>query len=86
MVDRIVEISCEHVWREISNYLEDAVDSVLRARMEAHFRQCAHCKAVLDGTGNILRLVADGQSFDLPAGFSERLAQRLQKAVGKRKR
>ena len=83
MVDRIVEISCEHVWREISNYLENEVDPVLRARIEAHFRQCAHCKAVLDGTGNVLRLVAGGESFDLPAGFSDRLAQRMQKATGK---
>ena len=83
MVDRIVEISCEHVWREISNYLDNAVGPTLRARMEAHFRQCAHCKAVLDGTGNILRLVAGGESFDLPAGFSGRLKQHLQKTVGK---
>ena len=74
---RFIEISCEHVWREISNYIDDDVDSELRARMEAHFKVCAHCTAVLDGTRNVVRLVADGQSFDLPRGFSERLRQRI---------
>ncbi|HET7207285.1 MAG TPA: zf-HC2 domain-containing protein [Terriglobales bacterium] len=76
-MQRSIEISCEHVWREISNYLEGDVDPELRARMEAHFRVCSHCTAVLDGTRNVIQLVADGQAFDLPRGFSERLRQRI---------
>jgi predicted anti-sigma-YlaC factor YlaD len=83
-VQRSIEISCEHVWREISNYLEGDVDPELRARMEAHFRVCSHCTAVLDGARNVIRLVADGQAFDLPRGFSARLRQRIAaKAVEK---
>jgi anti-sigma factor RsiW len=76
-VQRSIEISCEHVWREISNYLDGDVDPGLRARMEAHFRVCSHCSAVLDGARNVIRLVADGQAFELPRGFSERLRQRI---------
>ncbi len=81
MVERIVEMSCEHVWRELSNYLDNEVEANLRARMELHFRHCAHCKAVLDGTGNVLRLVSGGESFELPAGFSDRLARRLKEEI-----
>jgi predicted anti-sigma-YlaC factor YlaD len=76
-VQRSIEISCEHVWREISNYLEGDVDPELRARMQAHFKVCSHCTAVLDGARNVIQLVADGQAFDLPSGFSERLRQRI---------
>lgn len=76
-MQRSIEISCEHVWREISNYLEGDVDPELRARMEAHFKVCSHCTAVLDGARNVIQLVADGQAFDLPCGFSERLRQRI---------
>ena len=43
-------VSCEQVWREISNYLDGEVNPQLRAAMEAHFRECRHCTAVLDGT------------------------------------
>jgi hypothetical protein len=31
----------------------------------------------VDGTRNVVRLVADGQSFDLPQGFGERLKRRI---------
>ena len=76
-MQHFIEISCEHVWREISNYLDGDVDPELRDRMEAHFKVCSHCTAVLDGARNVVRLVADGQAFELPRGFSERLRQRI---------
>jgi len=76
----VIEISCLEVWREISNYIDGDVDAELRARMEAHFKVCAHCTAVLDGTRNVVRLVADGVEYELPDGFSERLYNRI-KAV-----
>lgn len=74
----VIEISCVEVWRELSNYIDGAVDPELRRRMEEHFKECEHCAAVLDGTRNVIRLVGDGQTFELPAGFSERLKKRLQ--------
>ncbi len=74
---KVIEISCREVWREISNFLEGSVDPKLRARMEAHFAVCNNCKAVLDGTQNIVKLIGDGQTFDVPAGFSERLFNKL---------
>ena len=74
---KVIEISCVEVWREISNFLEGSVDPELQARMEAHFAVCSNCKAVLDGTKNVVKLIGDGQTFDVPAGFSERLFSKL---------
>jgi hypothetical protein len=74
---RVLPIPCSHVLQEISNYIEQDIDAELRARMEQHFRQCAHCLAVLEGTQNVVRLIGDGEVFEVPAGFSERLQQRL---------
>jgi len=77
---RVIEISCLEVWREISNYIDDDVDAELRARMEAHFKVCAHCKAVFDGTRNVVKLVGDGVEFQMPDGFSQRLYNRIKEA------
>jgi anti-sigma factor RsiW len=77
-----IEISCVEVWRELSNYVDGNVDPELRQRMEEHFKECEHCTAVLDGTRNVVRLVGDGRSFDLPVGFSDRLKKRLQEKLG----
>jgi anti-sigma factor RsiW len=74
---KMIEISCVEVWREISNYVDGAIDPELRARMEAHFKGCAHCTAVLDGTSNVVKLLADGVEYDLPQGFSQRLYSKL---------
>jgi anti-sigma factor RsiW len=73
----VIEMSCLEVWREISNYVDDDIAPELRARMEAHFKACAHCTAVLDGTRNVVKLVADGVEFELPDGFSQRLYTKI---------
>jgi anti-sigma factor RsiW len=77
---KVIEISCLEVWREISNYIDNEVDPELRARMEAHFKVCAHCTAILDGTQNVVKLVADGVEFNLPEGFSKRLYSRIKES------
>jgi len=74
-----IEISCVEVWREISNYLVNEISAELRGRMEAHFKGCAHCTAVLDGTRNVVKLVGDGKAFQIPDGFSKRLYRKVQK-------
>lgn len=74
-----IEISCVEVWREISNYLDGEISRELRERMEVHFKACAHCTAVLDGTRNVVGLVGDGRLFQIPDGFSKRLYKKLQK-------
>ena len=81
MAKKPIEIDCEEVWRQISNYLDDEVGAELRTIMEAHFRNCAHCSAILDGTNNVVRLMGDGRTFDLPEGFSDRLRERLEKEL-----
>jgi hypothetical protein len=70
-------VNCEHVWKEISNYLDDELDPATRAAMEAHFKGCKHCTAVLDGTRNVVQLYGDDRLFELPAGFSQRLQRKL---------
>ena len=74
-----IEISCVEVWRQISSYLEEEISPEMRERMEAHFKACTHCSAVLDGTRNVVALVGDGRLYQMPEGFSERLYKKIQK-------
>jgi len=73
----MVNVSCEQVWREISNYLEGDVDAALRAAMDEHFRACKKCASVLQGTRNVIQLYSDERMIDVPAGFGRRLERRL---------
>jgi anti-sigma factor RsiW len=72
-----VEISCREVIRELSGYLDSDLDDALRLKISKHLAGCAHCTAIHDGTRNVIRLIGDGKSFELPAGFSARLRERI---------
>ena len=72
-----IELDCLEVWRHLSQFIEQELDPSLRAAMENHFKNCAHCTAILDGSKNVVELCADGKSFALPAKTSARLYGKL---------
>jgi hypothetical protein len=79
-------MTCEHVWQEISNFLEGDIDAEQRAAMEEHLRGCKHCSAVLDGTRNVIELYGDDRVLEVPLGFSQRLHRRLAEQMPQKKR
>jgi len=80
--EMLMEIPCEQVVREISNYLDDEITAEFRQRIERHFRGCLRCSAVLNGTRNVVALIGDERSFTVPPGFGERLYSRLRAELG----
>lgn len=72
-----MRIDCKHVWQHISAYIEGEVDAKLRAEIDKHLETCEICSAVLDSTRNVVILMADDRVFELPAGFSQRLHERI---------
>jgi len=72
-----MEISCREVIRELSGYIDHDVRPDLRRDIEEHLANCRDCTAIYDGARNVIRLIGDGRSFELPAGFSQRLRDRL---------
>ena len=74
-------VDCRHVWREISNYIENDISPELRAEIDEHLAQCRNCTAVLDGTHNVIVLIGDERAFPLPSGFSARLQEKLQREI-----
>jgi anti-sigma factor (TIGR02949 family) len=76
-VTQLLEIECRDVWRELVNYTEGDLTPEMRDRIERHLQGCSHCRAVYDGSQNIVRLLGGKNVFDLPRGFSQRLYDRL---------
>jgi anti-sigma factor RsiW len=76
-----MRIDCKHVWEYISAYIDGDVDAELRTHIDRHLETCEICSAVLDSTRNVVVLMADGRVFELPAGFSGRLHERLEREL-----
>ncbi len=53
----------------------------MREELELHLAYCRHCTAIVDSIHNIIVLVADGRTFSLPAGFSDRLKARINREL-----
>lgn len=78
-------VTCEEVRREISNYLDGEAGPDLRAALEEHVRRCKPCSAVLDGTRNVIGLYGEERMFEPPLGFSQRLRQRLEQNMTRKR-
>ncbi len=76
-----MRIDCKHVWEYISAYIDNDVDTDLRAEIDLHLETCEICSAVLDSTRNIVILLADDRVFELPAGFGDRLHARIEREL-----
>jgi anti-sigma factor RsiW len=74
-------MTCQQLWREVSNYVDGTISPVIREEVERHLAYCRHCSAVVDGVRNVVVLVADGRVFELPLGFNQRLRARLEKEL-----
>jgi Putative zinc-finger len=78
-------VTCEQVWREVSNFLEGEIDSGMRAAIAEHLRGCKHCTAVVDGTRNVIQVYGDERLFDVPLRYSQRLHRRLEAEMPRRR-
>lgn len=66
-------VSCEHVLEQLSNFIEGEIDPALHAEIEAHLKMCQRCSVLHDSLRKVLVIVADGRTFEIPVGYSERL-------------
>jgi anti-sigma factor (TIGR02949 family) len=73
----VTEISCQEVWRALSDYIDGETEADLRTLVESHLNACPRCKSVYDGTKNIAKLVAEGLEYEMPEGFSKRLYDKI---------
>jgi anti-sigma factor RsiW len=74
-------MTCEQVWQQVSAYLDGELDPVTRAALEEHVKGCKRCTAVVDGTRNVVRVMADDRVLEVPAGYSRRLHQRMAEVI-----
>jgi hypothetical protein len=78
-------VTCEELRHEISNYLDGEAGPDLRSAMDEHLRGCQPCRSILDGTRNVIGLYGEELMFEPPQGFSQRLHQRLEQNMPRKR-
>jgi len=72
-----MRIECFEVIRELSQYVDNEVLPELQRQITEHLLHCSRCTAIFDGVRNVVRLIGDSRTFNLPVGFSQRLREKL---------
>jgi predicted anti-sigma-YlaC factor YlaD len=67
--------------RELSNYLDEALDSTLKASIEKHLEHCEDCKVVVDTTKQTIQIYCNSEPAPLPEDTRQRLRDALKKRL-----
>lgn len=74
-------VSCKVILEHMSEYMDGETSSELCHTIEGHLRRCRKCNAVYDSTRKLLVIIADERTFELPAGFSEKLHHFIDRVI-----
>ena len=70
-------MTCKDFLKELTDYLDGAIDTRTRAELEEHLLWCHNCHVICDTTKQTIEIYRDAQPYQLP----ESLRKRLQKAI-----
>ncbi len=74
-------MTCARTRAALSAYVEGDLARAQRRAVDGHLHKCPRCRAAVRGMENVVHLARDPRAFPLPAGFSDRLQQRLSQHI-----
>ena len=74
-------MNCRNVVKELSNYLDEALDQTLKASIEQHISNCEDCRLVVDTTRKTIQIYCNAEPLPLPEDTRIRLRQALEKRL-----
>ena len=76
-------MNCRTIVKELSNYLEESLDSTLKATIEKHLEHCEDCKVVVDTTKQTIQIYCNSEPAPLSEDTRHRLHDALVKKLGR---
>jgi hypothetical protein len=67
--------------QELSDYLDEAVDKEIRAKLERHILECPNCWVISDTTKKTIQVYRGMDPVPIPPEVEDRLMQALQKKM-----
>ncbi|HMP81290.1 MAG TPA: zf-HC2 domain-containing protein [Verrucomicrobiota bacterium] len=66
-------MKCEELLKMLNEYVDGTVDPAVCEEFEKHMAGCNPCQIVVDNIRKTIRLYKDGQPYDLPIPFRDKL-------------
>jgi anti-sigma factor RsiW len=66
-------VKCTEFLRELTNYLDGALDERTKSDLEDHLAWCHNCYVVCDTTRKTIEIYRDSELYELPEDLRSRL-------------
>ena len=72
-------MKCKKIIDELTDYLDESLDSVLRSSIEEHLGNCKDCRIVVNTTKQTIEIFCNSEPAPLPLTTRQRLHEALAK-------
>ena len=74
-------LTCKDFLRELSDYLDESLDSEIRAKLESHITECPNCWVIADTTRKTIQIYKGMEPESIPSDIEQRLMVALEKKM-----
>lgn len=74
-------MNCKNIVKELSNFLEEALEPSLKSSIEKHLENCEDCRIVVDTTKKTVQIFCNSEPAPLPEDTRQRLRDALFKQL-----
>jgi anti-sigma factor RsiW len=79
-------LTCKDFLNELTDYLDENIDTELRAKLEKHITECPNCWVIADTTRKTIRIYKGMDPYPIPSDVEDRLMRALEKKMAARQR
>lgn len=74
-------LTCKDFLHELSDYLDEALDADLRAKLEKHITECPNCWVIADTTRRTIQIYKGMEPQSIPPDVESRLMSALERKM-----
>lgn len=78
-------MTCSEFLKELTDYLDEAMDARTRAELEEHLNWCHNCYVVCTTTKTTIQIYRDSEIYELPEDLRARLESAIMEKCKSRK-
>ena len=79
-------LTCKEFLKELSDYLDESIDTELRAKLEKHITECPNCWVITDTTRKTVQIYKGMEPVPIPHDVESRLMSALEKKMAAKTR
>jgi anti-sigma factor RsiW len=79
-------VTCSEFLKELTDYLDDTLDTRTRAELEEHLAWCHNCYVICDTTKKTIEIYRDSTLYELPDDLRTRLRSAIMNKCSQKKK